>query len=788
MKKFQSLASTTAIVVLLLFCSNLFIHANPLPVPKNIKHEKVLGYQLYPYIELKNNTFFVIQDEVTWQQYFMSSHQDLRSPKVVGLDFNDEMVIVIFKKTHEIWKFNTEKVSNQNGNLYVAYEANIIGVNAFKTSNFLHIIKVKKNDFKNVRFFENHVPITDIPMDEKPIDAIPSPVTFVPEFEEKSDADMSIEDDEVEETTMGASKDETIEDLVETEDLIESGSYRENPDLEEENLTIDNQLEDAEVAEMAEKEAIIEKVEEALDVELEEETIQKMEKIMNEKMDKKTIEEAKDALNKQLEEDTTDEITDLPNDDLEEDILEEDDDLFENEKVIMTREEAAEIQKKKEEETPGINNTQPSIKDKLAQIEKRNEAMAEEQNEEIEATTAPYKTRRMAKVDETTNAAMEEVTESNQQFGFNVFEQLTQAESGNIVFSPFALSTALAMSYAGAREDTETQMLQSLQFHQSSKNLHKNYENLLEELVLDGMALNNENTGTELVIGNAMWLDDKFELNDPYSDIAKKNYRGSLRNVKFKDKDVLLEELNNWMKVKTAYNILDEVPADFKPDESAILLTNTLHLKTKWDSPFDGSVTQAADFKLTEEKSLRVNMMHTEGTFGYFENSMVKTIAIPCNDDYTMLVLIPKAYFQLKAVQKTLMRGGYTHWLTAMENQTVRLSIPRFSFNTQVDMIPSLQKIGMTKPFDKKADFSGMFNKRNAPIGNVFHPIHIHINESGISTEENSSTSTTGNWTESDEESQYIFEANRPFMFLIIDNHRKHLMMMGRVTQPELAE
>ncbi|MGB0931713.1 MAG: serpin family protein [Chitinophagales bacterium] len=715
MKKFQSLASKIAIVfTLVLFCSTLPIQANPLPIPKNIKHEKVLGYQLYPYIELKNNTFFVIQDEITWQQYFMSNHQDLRSSKVVDLDFKDEMAIVIFKKTHEIWKLNTKKVTNQNGNLYVAYEANIIGVNAFKTSSFLHIIKVKKNEFKNVRFFENHIPITDIPVDEKPIDAIPTPITFVPELEEKLDTDMSMDNDHTEEM-MGTSKSEMKEDPVEVDNLIESGLYRENPDLEEDDLFEDK-------------------------------------------------------------------MKDIRDTDLEED------DLFEDEKVIMTREEAAELQKKKEQETSGINNTEPSIKDKLAQIEEESEAMAEEQNEEIDATTSPYKTHRMAKVDETTNAAMEEMAESNQQFGFNVFEQLTETESGNIVFSPFALSTALAMSYAGAREATEAQMLQTLQFHQSSKNLHKNYENLLAELVLDGMALNNENTGTELVIGNAMWLDDKFQLNDPYSDIARKNYRGSLRNVKFKDKDVFLEELNNWMKVKTAYNILDEVPTDFKPNESAILLTNTLHLKTKWDLPFDRSITQAAAFKLTEEKSLQVNMMHTEDTFGYFENSMVKTIAIPCNDDYTMLVLIPKAYFQLKAVQKTLMRGGYTHWLTAMKNHKVRLSLPRFSFNTQVDMVAPLEKIGMTEPFDKKADFSGMFNKRNAPIGDIFHPTHIHINESGISTEENSNTSRAGNWTESDEESEYIFEANRPFMFLIIDNNRKHLLMMGKVMEPELAE
>ncbi len=779
MKKFRSFASAIAIVFTLFLCfSNSDLYAVSPLVAKNVKYEKVLGYQLYPYIELNNNTFFVIQEEAIWQQYFMSEQNDLRAPKVVDLNFQEDMVIVIFKKTHEIWKFDTHKVTDQNGNLYVAYGAQIIGVNAFKTSNFLHIIKVKKKDFKNIRFFENNVPITDIPIDEHPQEAIPAPVTFVPEFEEKSD----VMDEELEDI-MGTAELEN-DDPMDVEEVIESGAYRENTDLEDDSPIEEEKLKEAEVAQMTEKEKLIQRAEEILDMELEDETIQKVEDAMKTPLEEETIREVKEVLNQQLEEKAVEEVEDIPSAELE-----DEEDLFEEEKVIITKEEEAQLQKKKEEEAPGINNTQPSIKEKLAQIEQETEALAEEQNEEIEELTSPYKTQRMAKVDETTNAAMENVAESNQQFGFNVFEQLMQMESGNVVFSPFALSTALAMSYAGARNATETQMLQTLQFHQSSKNLHKNYENLLEEMVLDGMALNNDNTGTELMIGNAMWLDDKFEVSDPYSDIAKKNYRGSLRKVNFKDKDVLLEELNNWMTLKTAYHLTDEVATDFKPDESAILLTNNLHLKTKWNLPFDRSVTQAAAFKLTEEKSLQVNMMHTEGTYGYFENSMVKTVAIPCNDDYTMLVLLPKAYFQLKAVQKTLMRGGYTHWLNAMQNQTVRLSIPRFSFNTQVDMIPSLEKIGMTTPFDKKeADFTGMFNKRNAAIGTIFHPTHIHINESGIGTEENSSPSTAGNWTESDAESEYIFEANRPFMFLIIDNHRKHLLMMGRVTEPELAE
>ncbi|MEZ4883206.1 MAG: serpin family protein [Chitinophagales bacterium] len=779
-------------------------------VPKNIKYEKVLGYQLYPYIELDNNTFFVIQDQLTWQDYFMPKDYDLRSPKVVDLNFEEDMLIVIFKKTHEIWKFDTEKVTNQNGNLYVSYTAKIIGVNAYKISDFLHIIKVKKDDFKNIRFFENDIPITDIPIDEQPQDVVEAPIVFIPDFEEDSqETDNPLIDERVLEVDDEDEITEKSEEMKEESGKMTLEEETDNPLIDERVLEVDDEDEltekSEEMKEVSDKMTLEEEADNPL---IDERTLENEDKLTEKKVMDSSIEnvkteekkvEQKVAKNsekaipksnsKSIEKENIQQLKKIPELSLEEKtkVAEKKED-----ELISPKKEIQVASKKAIEETPGINNTQPSIKDKLAQIEQKNEAMAEEQMEDIGEESSAYKTRRMTKIDATTDAAMNNVTESNQQFGFNVFEQVMETELGNIVFSPFALSTALAMTYAGARNTTESQMLKTLQFHDVSNNLHRNYEKLLEELALDGSSLSIENTGTELMVGNAIWIDEKLEMSDPYSDIAKKNYRGSLRNVNFKDKELVLEEINNWMKVKTAYNMIDELPASFKPDESSILLTNNLYLKTKWNLPFDKSYTQATTFKVAEDNILQVNMMHIEGKFPYFENSMVQTVAIPCNDDFTMLVMIPNAYFQLKAVQKTLMRGGYTHWLNSMEEKTVQLSIPRFSFDTQMDMVDVLEKVGMTYPFDKKSvDFSGMFIKRNAPIGNVLQPTHIHINESGISTEENSNTDGAGTWngTESDtDEDVYIFEANRPFMFIIIDNQRRNLLLMGRVMQPELSE
>lgn len=795
MNYFRPFISSQVVGLLLLFLcfGQTPIHANWTVPAKKVKYEKVLGYQLYPHVELQNNTFFVINDQVTWQHYFTKQRYDLRAPKVVDLDFSEDMVIVIFKKTHEIWKFETEKITNQNNNLYVAYEARIIGVNAFKTSNFLHVIKVKKGDFQNIRFFENHVPITDIPIDEEPKNALLPPVTFIPEFEEESTEGVDFEGDVTSNEGLEekiASSNENMEALEvganTSNEILEERIENSNRELEEKMEDSSNQMEDfrEEMGDNSDEVAVAKKSMEDSNRELEEkkEALTQIEEEGDiEMMDNQSAEDS----------DSNEYLKAISDTEINKD--EEEDDFFEDEPIIGlgSIEEESSSQEVRIEETPGINNQEPSVKDRLAQIMEQSEEGAEEQMEEIEDESVAYKTQRMAKVDETTAAAMIEVAESNQQFGFNVYEQLAELEAGNVVFSPFALSTSLAMTYAGARENTEKQMLQTLQFQQSSKNLHRNYERLLEELISDGTSLNLENTGTEMMIGNALWVDEKWEISDPFTDVARKHYRGNLQKIDFKDK-AANEQISEWLKVKTAYNVLEPLPTDFKLNESNTLLTNTLHFKADWKQAFDRSYTQKTSFKLREDSSLQVNMMHLQGKLPYFENSMVKTIAIPCKDDFTLMLLIPKAYFQLKAVQKTLMRGGYTHWLNSMEEEVVQLSVPRFGFNTQTDLTEALEKVGMSSPFDKKsADFSGLFTKKNAPIGNVLHPVHFSINEVGVGTEGGRAKSVGADSEDATNEVEtgaVVFEANRPFMFILMDNERKHLLLMGRVMQPELAE
>ena len=55
------------------------------------------------------------------------------------------------------------------------------------------------------------------------------------------------------------------------------------------------------------------------------------------------------------------------------------------------------------------------------------------------------------------------IVEGNNQFALSLYEKLRESE-GNLFFSPYSISTALALTFAGARGRTESQMADVLQF------------------------------------------------------------------------------------------------------------------------------------------------------------------------------------------------------------------------------------------------------------------------------------------------------------------------------------
>jgi len=77
------------------------------------------------------------------------------------------------------------------------------------------------------------------------------------------------------------------------------------------------------------------------------------------------------------------------------------------------------------------------------------------------------------------------LVEGNSAFAFELYRAL-KGEEGNLFYSPYSISLALAMTYAGARGETEEQMADALHFLLDQSKLHPAFNWLDAELASRG--------------------------------------------------------------------------------------------------------------------------------------------------------------------------------------------------------------------------------------------------------------------------------------------------------------
>src|SRR5258708_21224685 len=112
------------------------------------------------------------------------------------------------------------------------------------------------------------------------------------------------------------------------------------------------------------------------------------------------------------------------------------------------------------------------------------------------------------------------LVEGNTAFALDLYAQL-KTSPGNVFFSPYSISTCLAMTYAGARGDTEKQMARVLRF--PSGQIHSSFGELQRQL---SKAL--EQKGIQLSIANALWAQKGHPFLPPFLNIAKDDYQASI--------------------------------------------------------------------------------------------------------------------------------------------------------------------------------------------------------------------------------------------------------------------
>ncbi len=390
------------------------------------------------------------------------------------------------------------------------------------------------------------------------------------------------------------------------------------------------------------------------------------------------------------------------------------------------------------------------------------------------------------------------VAAGNTKFALKLYDQLND-EKGNLFLSPYSISTALAMTYAGARGETETEMAKALQFPSfpdkkggplGSERLHAGFSGLKL-----GLREAQKKGDVQLSIANALWPQKNYAFRLEYLNLIERDYDSVGRPLDYSNGEKARGIINRWVEQETKEKIKDLIPSGALDSLTRMVLTNAIYFKGDWLAQFKEKSTREMPFKVTPTKIVKAPMMYQKGNFGYYQDADVQVLEMPYKGDkVSMFVLLPNQgggqTFRrptnppaqkktLADIEKMLSPAKLSEWIGKVRQTKIDTWFPKFKMTSEFSLSQQLQALGMKKAFGD-ADFSGMDGTKRLYISAVLHKAFVEVNEEG--TEAAAATAVV---IQSRSARRYpSFRADHPFLFLIRDKATGSILFLGRYAEP----
>jgi serpin B len=380
------------------------------------------------------------------------------------------------------------------------------------------------------------------------------------------------------------------------------------------------------------------------------------------------------------------------------------------------------------------------------------------------------------------NPNLETVAEANTAFALDLYGQLNTQE-GNLFFSPFSVSTALAMTYGGARGETQKQMADTLHFDMPADSIHNNFATLLADLNND-----QSNGAIQLAAADSLWPQEGATFLPDFLKLCGQDYGATITPVDFVgNSEAARKTINNWVESKTQWKIMDIIGPNLLVTSNQLVLVNAIYFKANWDTDhkFNTNFTQVATFHVSSEKTVLAPLMEQTTGFGIKDLPGLQVLEIPyAGGSLSMIVLLPRKVEGLKDLEAGLTPANIKIWTQDLESKEVHLTLPKFKMASSFRLADPLKALGMGDAFDpNKADFSGMNGKTNFYIGAVLHKAFVDVDEEG--TEAAAATAVVMEEAAAAEmEPPDEFRADHPFIFFIRENRTGSILFLGRIVNP----
>jgi serpin B len=390
-------------------------------------------------------------------------------------------------------------------------------------------------------------------------------------------------------------------------------------------------------------------------------------------------------------------------------------------------------------------------------------------------------------------ATISALVAANNRFAIDLFHQFNPKPNENAFFSPYSISTALAMTWAGAKGDTAAQLAKAFHFSEVPDNAVPASFAALQQAIAKAQTL----SGCQLSIANSLWPEQNPEhpfLPD-YLNLVQANYESSITPVDFVAHAAdAAKQINHWVEDKINGKIKDLLQPGDVDELSRLVLVNAIYFKGAWMHPFTPSANSNTEFH-SADGDIPAVLMHS-GLVTYYADMTAgpapcQILSLPYSNDssgrtpqgVSFVVILPHAGTDLSVLASSLTAERLADWLNKLDITLVNVYLPKFRVEQRYLLADTLKALGIKDAFNpNRADFSGMDGARDLSISKVIHQTFVDVDEKG--TEATAATVVEMLFTGHMQPVTAEFRADHPFLFLIRDNASGSILFLGQLANP----
>ena len=293
----------------------------------------------------------------------------------------------------------------------------------------------------------------------------------------------------------------------------------------------------------------------------------------------------------------------------------------------------------------------------------------------------------------------------------------------NAVFSPFSLSMALEVLYAGSGGKTARTLESVLHLPKGNNDLPQNpalFEYKSPKRVLIDPWPYYVHPSIFLV-GNSIWYSDKLTLNRTFeSNMKKVFFLDTFPMNATANRSQVASDMEQWVN-RVTQGLIPSVSPE-PPAELSFTLLNTLYFKAFWHHPFVTWNKFDSPFTLITGEEIMAPRMSDEAGFPFMQNDELRALEMPyfhewgkydshsgrvprIKSNFSMLFILPKTTGAIHALEEKLTEQMLSEIVRSLADTLLLVSIPKFRLEQENNLRDIFEDDSLA--FD--ADFSDMF-------------------------------------------------------------------------------